>query len=333
MKKHTVIFFIAVCFLFFYTQIIAAVGKKEVESDIIEVGFSFGAEWLDIYQAMEDMFLQAIDDYNQPINVQFWYADGDVDREASNIKKAIASDIDLLILMPQNSRTILHSIELAHQKGIPVVVYNRQQDPHPTIIPEAYVGLDTYDQAYTTSVALFKRMKEDGIPIRVVIVLGDMVDRNAINRRKGFMQAVEEFDAAVVAEIESNWNAEEAAAGLANLLRQGTVFNAIFLSSDFIIPEVRKVLLKYNAWYPYGHPNHLYLGTQDAFKEAIPDIRQGYIDVTTAFDIHPMSVTLVQVVRTVASSVMPGQEVFLVPGRVLSAFNINEIDDLWSLRN
>lgn len=297
----------------------------------VKIAFSFGAAWLDIYQAMEDMFLKAIKEYGRPIDVDFWYANGDVSREASNIQRAIAGKPDILILMPQNSTEILRSIELAHQKGIPVITYNRQQDAHPTIFSDAYVGLDTFDQGYTAAVALFKRMKENSVTIRAIIILGDLVDRNAVNRKAGFYQAAEEFEARVVAEVESFWNEKKAAELLDIVLDEHPEATCLFLSSDFMMPEIRKVLMKKGRWYPFGHPGHLYIGAQDVFKEAVEDIKNGYIDVSTAFDIWPMSVTLVQVVTSLVSGSKLGQVVFLVPGRIVTAYNLVEMEDLWSL--
>lgn len=298
----------------------------------VKVEFSFGAAWLDIYQAMEDMVLEASRDSGKKMEFQFWYADNNLEREASNIRRAIGANPDVLVLMPLNAEQILPSIESAHRKGIPVIVYNRQQEKHDTIKPEAFIGLDTYNQAYTTASGLFKLMRQERVAPRAALVLGDLSDRNAVNRRLGFKKAAEEFDARIVAEIESSWDAKEAGENLSVAMDRHPEINAVLLSSDFMIEEIRKVLAAKGRWAPLGERNHLFLGAQDGFVEAVPFIREGYIDVDTAFDLWSMSTLLVQTIWTVYNGKSPAQEVLLVPGRVLTRNNIDGMKDLWSVR-
>ena len=322
------------CLLFIPMNSIPALGLKEQAKPkkAVQVAFSFGAQWLEVYQSMEDMLVAAVKESDSNMDIQFWYANGDSEREASNIRKAIALNPDILVLMPLNSQDILHHIESAHRKDISVIVYNRQQEPHDTIKADAYIGLDTFDQAYTTGVALFKLMRQDRQGMRTSIILGDMADRNAINRRNGFMRAAEEMGATIVSEIESYWDAEKAAQGLDMALDEDSQINALLVSSDFMMDPIKNVLVARNRWFPYGEKNHMYIGSQDTFSNAIPLIQGGYIAVDTAFDIWPMSTTLVQVINTLATNTRPGQDVFLIPGRVVTRSNISGMQDLWSLR-
>ncbi|MBI9105282.1 MAG: sugar ABC transporter substrate-binding protein [Spirochaetales bacterium] len=312
---------------------IFSLGNQEGDENVIEVAFSFGAEWLEVYQAMEDMALKAADESGRNINFQFWYADGNLDKEASNIRKAIAAEPDIMVLMPISASSILHHIEGIHRKNIPVIVYNRQQESHLTIKPEAFIGLDTYNQALTTATGLFKLMSEDNIQAKTVVILGDLHDRNALNRREGFRKAAEEFDVEIIEEIESYWDSDKAVLGLSAVFDKYPEINSILLSSDFMITDIKKLLSSRNKWAPYGEKNHIYLGGQDIFSEAIPLIRDGYIDVDTAFDIWPMSTTLVQIINTLANKQKPAQNVFLIPGRIVTRRNIDSIKDLWSTEN
>jgi ribose transport system substrate-binding protein len=307
-------------------------GLREAGKRPLKVEFSFGATWLEIYQAMEDMLVEASEASGKKIEFQFRYADNSLEREASNIRRAIGTEPDVLVLMPINAQAILPSIESAHRKGIPVIVYNRQQEKHETVKPEAFIGLDTYNQAYTTAVALFKLMRQERSVPRPVLILGDLNDRNAVNRRRGFVRAAEEFDVRIVAEIESMWDAKKAGENLSGLLDRLPETNAILLSSDFMIGEIRKVLSAKGRWAPRGERNHMYVGAQDGFKEAVPLIREGYIDVDTAFDIRSMSTILVQTIWTIHNGRSPAQEVLLIPGRVLTKSNIDDMKDLWSVR-
>jgi ribose transport system substrate-binding protein len=307
-------------------------GSREAGTRPLKVEFSFGATWLDVYQAMEDMLVEASEKSGKKIEFQFWYADNSLEREASNIRRAIGNAPDILVLMPINAQAILTSIESAHRKGIPVIVYNRQQEKHESIKPEAFIGLDTYNQAYTTAAALFKLMRQERIVPKPTLILGDLNDRNAVNRQRGFKKAAEEFDVRIAAEIESLWDEKKAGQDLSEVLDRLPGTNAVLLSSDFMIGEIRKVLSARGRWAPHGERNHVFIGAQDGFKEAVPLIRDGYIDVDTAFDIRSMSTILVQTIWTIHNGRKPAQEVLLIPGRVLTKSNIDDMKDLWSVR-
>ncbi|MCF7942914.1 MAG: sugar ABC transporter substrate-binding protein [Spirochaetia bacterium] len=306
-------------------------GIHENPVTTINVSFSFGAEWLEIYQTMEILALRASEKSGSNIEFKFWYADGNLEKESLNIERAINSKPDVLVLMPISAEHILQQIEHAYVMKIPVIVYNRMQKSHTFIQPDVFIGLDTYNQAYTTAIGLFKLMQQDGIAPMPVLLLGDLRDNNSINRRLGFIKAANDFGVEILKEIETDWNAKKAAEGLDTALKEFPNLNAILLSSDFMITEIKKVLSNHQRWAPYGEMNHVYLGAQDVFKDAIPLIRSGYIDIDTAFDIWSMSTTLIQVISTLASGEKPSQKVFLVPGKVITQKNIDSIKDLWSL--
>jgi len=176
-------------------------------------------------------------------------------------------------------------------------------------------------------------MKQDGIEAHPVVILGNLNDRNAVNRQAGFRKAAEEFNVEILAEIETDWNAERAGRGLDAAFEAYPEINSILLSSDFMITEIKKILSGRQKWNCYGEQSHVYIGAQDTFSEAVPLIRDGYIDVDTAFDIWPMSTTLIQIINTLANDQEPAQSVFLVPGRIVTRKNIDTMDDLWSAGN
>ncbi len=72
--------------------------------------------------------------------------------------------------------------------------------------------------------------------------------------------------------------------------------NAFFCASDWILPGVEQAMRELDLWYPYGDPRHLYFGSQDVYPRGFTLIKEGYIDVNTAFDLFPMSMILLQVI-------------------------------------
>lgn len=298
-------------------------------ADYISVEFSFGAEDIEIYHGMELLLNRAIAESGKPITVNYQYAHTNPERETRNVAAAIARSPDVLVIMPLDSRLVLDYLQQASNAGIPVVVYNRAPDPHPEVQPAVFIGLDTVDQAYTTAVGLIRRVMDDGHHPNIVNVMGDLRDRNAVNRNMGLNRAIEETGATLVAAVETGWVPEIAARELEQVLIMHPEVNAIFVASDWLMSGVRDALSRLDRWHPYGHDRHVYIGSQDVFPLGAQLIREQFVHVSTAFDIWPMSTTLVQTIVSIASGDELAQTVFLIPGRIVTAHNLQTMGDLW----
>ncbi len=306
-------------------------GETDVEERRrdIDVEFSFGAEDIAIYHAMELLLDRAVAESGRTISVRYSYAYADIEQERRNVRAAIERRPDVLVIMPQDSRIVLDYIRRAEEVNIPVIVYNRAADPHPDIHPSAFVGLDTVDQAYTAAVALFQRMEEEGQRPNVINVMGDLRDRNALNRNAGLLRAAEEAGATILESVRTDWDPQLAEEALREALRRYPEANALFVASDWLMSGVRAALEEAGRWAPHGDPAHIYLGSQDVFPLGAELVRGGYIDVNTAFDIWPMSTTLVQSIVSIVAGDTMSQRIFLIPGRIVTRANIDEMDDLW----
>ncbi len=305
--------------------------QREVPKPNINVEFFFGAEDTILHSAMEDFFRKAVEYTNTDIDVRFSYAYTDHLLQASQIRDGIMRNPNVIVIMPQDSSKIVASIDEVQKAGIPVVMYNRPSDPTSSIQPTAYVGLDTFNQAYTTSIALFKLMREDGIEPRVINLMGKTTDRNAILRRNGLYNAAEEMGVAILGDIETDWDSQIARDNLIADYAFYDAPNAFFCASDWILPGVEQAMRELDLWYPYGDPRHLYFGSQDVYPRGFTLIKEGYIDVNTAFDLFPMSMILLQVILMTANEQTLDQNSYLIPGRIVTMNNIESLKELWAL--
>ena len=317
------------CLLLLLLGCTAEQRTAEQQREIIAVEFSFGAEDIEIYHGMELLLNRAIAESGKPISINYRYAYTDPDIEASNVAAALAERPDVLVIMPLDSRTVLEYIRQADDAEIPVIVYNRAADPHPQLQPAAFVGLDTVDQAYTTAVGLIQRVIADGKRPKLLNVMGDLRDRNALNRNIGLRRAAEETGAEILASVETHWIPELAETGLKNALELYPEANSVFVASDWLMTGVRAALEAGERWVPYGREGHMYIGSQDVFPLGARLIRDGYVVVNTSFDIWPMSTTLVQSIVSIAAGDELSQRVFLIPGRIVTARNLDTMGDLW----
>ena len=310
--------------------VLSCSGKASVQPRQIRVEISFGAVDVEVHRAMEIFLVRAVNASRQNIALSFTHAYASTPKQLADIRASILKKPDILIIMPEDSKAVLPLIGEAHAAGIKVIVYNRQTDPDPILRPEVYIGLDTVDQAYTTGIALIKRMKEEGVPARIINVMGSPGDRNALNRTEGLRRAVAELKVSIVADVPTEWKPEEAESGLDAALASHPEATAIFCASDWLMSGVEKSLRKAGRWAPHGKPGHFYLGSQDVYPNGESLIRSNYIDVDTAFDIWPMTTMLMQSILAIGNGKTMSQDEFLVPGRVVTASNIGTMNDLWS---
>ena len=85
--------------------------------------------------------------------------------------------------------------------------------------------------------------KKAGRKRQAVIMIGDLGDVNAIQRRDGFFDVVDKNAdiVEVVARVSTEWNADKAFAGLTNALQANPDINFLFTSSDFMLPQIQQV--------------------------------------------------------------------------------------------
>ena len=130
------------------------------------------------------------------LKYSFINANGDVTKQANDIKDLISKGCEVIFCSALDSKTILSSIAEVHNAGKYFVMFFREADESATgnQVPSATVNMDSEHQAYGAMVETFKIMAADGVePKEIIDVHGDIADENAQNREKGFRKAVKEF--------------------------------------------------------------------------------------------------------------------------------------------
>ena len=296
---------------------------------VINAGLSFASKEDVIYQAFEDYIINAGKVSKPIVRFTFTVADWDTEKQAADIKSLIEKNMDVIVMMPQDSRVIVESIKTTRKAGIPVMTYNRAASPDADERADAHVGLDTVDQAYTTAIALFEMMKRDGITPRLINVMGDLRDENAVNRNKGLKKAAEERGVDIIEGVTTDWSAEKADSGLYEALQEHPDANALFVASDVLMPGVKNTLQKLKKWEPYGIQGHMYIGSQDVNPLGAELLKTKYIDVDTAFDIWPMSTSAVDTIIKLALR-KPVNRNQLIKGRIFYHNNILTEQNVWA---
>jgi inositol transport system substrate-binding protein len=227
-------------------------------------------------------------------------ANEDANRQLEQVRDCIAQDADGIILIVQDGESALTIIGEANRAGVPVAVYNRPpaSDRRPAIV----VVANNESIAQETVEYLAAEARKLGRKVKPLVVVGDLGDQNAVNRRQGFYNVVEAnpdlFTEAV--EVPSNWDANMALSNLEAALQAHPDVDLIFTSSDFLIPQIRAVLDPLGKWKKIGEPGHVILGGLDGDQTACRLMQEGYLDATGVQDLlYEAEVTLEKMLEAI----------------------------------
>ena len=268
-------------------------------------------------------------------------ANGDVTKQANDIKDLLAKGCQVIFCPALDSKTILSSISEVHQAGAYFVMYNRQADESATgdQIPDATINMDSEWQAYGAMKATFEMMAKDGVePVEILDVHGDIADENAINRENGFRKACEEFgwEDRVVQVIDSGaWEPEVALQNTASALQAHPNSNCMYVASDWLMSGVQTAMENADKWYPRGEEGHVYLGGTDMYPSGIQYCLDGYMDG----NVEVPNFFIAQQTAEYGFDLIEGKDVpsenTLVKGVVMSSDNaqqvVDETEHLWAI--
>ncbi len=212
-------------------------------------------------------------------------ANGDANRQFEQVNNFISLGVDGIVIAPKDAHTVIPVIKAANRAGIPIVIYNRL----PAANRGEYITVvaDNYEIAKNTVRYMGEIARASGKRHKALILVGDLGDMNAVNRRRGFNDAIAEYAdvVEVVAEVPSEWNQEKALAGVTNALQAHPDISFLFSSSDFLFPSVVSALRTAGKYHPIGHPEHVLLGGFDGDAMAYRMLREGYLDADGVQDV------------------------------------------------
>lgn len=256
-------------------------------------------------------------------------ADGDSNRQLEQVQNFIAQKVDGIIVVPKDDKTVIPMIKAANKANIPIVLYNRP--PAESDAKSVTVVADNKKITMDTVQFMVDQAIEQGGKYKAMILIGDLGDQNAINRRDGFFEIVDQYPdlIEVVAKVPTEWNQEKALAGVTNALQANPDINFIFTSSDFLFPSLVSALKAADKYHKIGEPGHVILGGFDGDDTAYQMLKEGYLDATGVQDVFFESKMAVQaIVDQLEGKEVP--EFIYDPGFVIHQGNLAEKEkDMW----
>ena len=262
-------------------------------------------------------------------------ANEDVNRQLEQVRDCVAQGVDGIILIPQDGESAVTIVKEATSNDIPVVVFNR-----PPANNDNGVIVVADNAAIAESAASF--VLEQAIAaapadakLHAVVIVGDLGDTNAIQRKKGFEAAVAKFPGRFdVTEVASDWDAATALANLEAAVTAKPKIDAMFTSSDFLFPTIRSVLEPRGMWKKTGEEGHIPLAGLDGDATACKLIKEGYVDATGVQDLYfEAEASVNAIVEAIDAGEAAPNEVIADEGFALTSANLSEREmDMWGCK-
>lgn len=251
-------------------------------------------------------------------------ADNDANRQFEQVKSFIARGVDGIIIAPKDAQSVVKMIREANSANIPVVIYNRP--PEESDAQSVTIVADNYEITKATIKYMAEKARESGKKYKAMILIGDLGDINAIQRRDGYLDVIKDYTDFIedAARVPTEWDNEKALARITNALQANPEINFIFTSSDLHLPALASALKTAGKYHKIGEDGHVLMGGFDGDATAYQMLVDGYLDADGVQDMFFESEQAVQAIVDLREGKTP-PSIIKDPGFVIHQDNIEEM--------
>jgi D-xylose transport system substrate-binding protein len=236
-----------ILFLLFFIILLSAIfvfnfnNKRKISAkgpDKIKIGLSLDSLVVERWQYDRDIFLAKAKELGADVIVQ--NASNDSDEQINQIKYLISQNVNVLVIIPNDSEALDHVVAMAKKKGIKVICYDR-------IIRKAgtdlYVSFDNEKVGELMAEAIVKKVPQGNY----IIINGNKKDYNAILFNQGFKDILGPFltkgDIKIVGEVWArNWKEDDAYNCVEQVVSSGTKIDGIIAANDDLAEAAIQIL-------------------------------------------------------------------------------------------
>jgi len=256
-------------------------------------------------------------------------SDNDDAKQFEQVKSMLARKVDGILIIQTDAKAVIPAIRAANAAGVPMVHFNR-----PPAESDAYsvaIQADNRKIMQDTVQYLVDEAKRQGGTYKACILIGNLGDVNAIQRRDGFFDIVDQHKDIidVVARISTEWNADKAFADLTNAIQANPDINFIQTSSDFLHPQIEQVLKAAGKWHKRGEEGHVIFGGFDGDEGGYQRLLDGYLDADGVQNLFLEVDMAFKAFEDMWAGKKP-DKLLLDPGFVITQDNLTEKrDEMW----
>ena len=207
-----------------------------------KIGISQCSE--DIWREKQNAELRMGAYFHDNVELRFAAAYDNDERQVQQIDSLVATDIDLLIVAPNQMATISPAIDRVFDKGIPVIVFERKTSSQKY---SAFMSADNYEMGRAMGEYIAGRLHGKG---RVLEVMGLKGSSPAIERHNGFTDALKNHPGIeLVATLQGDWTEESAVKAIKNYQGDLSNIDFVFGQNDRMAMGARKALASASTKY------------------------------------------------------------------------------------
>jgi len=255
----------------------------------------------------------------------------DANRQLEQIRDCITQGVDGIIIIPEDGESAMTIIGEANAAGIPIGIFNRPPASEDAVAVVAVADNRSVSRQLMEYMA--EEAKELGRPVQPLIMVGNLGDPNAVERRNGFYDVIDANPDLFLTpiEVETKWDAATGRANLEAAIQANPNIDLLFTSSDFLYPQIQSVLEPIGRWKKIGEEGHVIMGGIDGDNRACGLMKDGYIDGTGVQDLFYEARTLLEeLTKAILSGEKTPKVTVVDPGFALTQANIAEREaDMW----
>lgn len=187
-----------------------------------------------VSQCSEDIWRDKLNDelkmgeyLNDSIIVKLASSNDDNVLQNKQVNQFVEEGVDLIIVSPNQLSAISKAVERAYDKGIPVILYDRKTNSDKYT---AFIGCDNYMIGKSMGTFIAHQLKGKG---RIVEICGLEGSSPAMERHRGFMDAIKPYPGIqVVASEGGDWKEESAIKAMKSILQKTQDFDYVYAHND-----------------------------------------------------------------------------------------------------
>ncbi len=205
-------------------------------------------------------------------------SDGDPAKQVEQIAGFVDLQVDAIVAVPDDSRQICAAVEQSQAAGIPFYTIDRA--PEGCAINMTVLS-DNYMAGRQSGEAMVQLLTERYGEARgtVLEITGNMAHDVAHMRGNGFQDVLADYPAVELITKVGNWQSEQGAALVTEVLEAGTELDGIYMHSDAVyFDAVIAALEEHGRLHPRGEAEHIFLTGVDGSQAGAQAIRDGFAD-------------------------------------------------------
>lgn len=149
--------------------------------------------------------------------------------QKEQVRELMSQGIDLLMISPNEAQPLTHVVEEAFNKGIPVIVIDRQTSSK---LYTSFVGANNFEIGRMAAEYVARTLHNNG---KVIEVIGRSGSTPAIERERGFVTTLQKYPGiTITAQVYGNWLKEDAEAEMIKIKDKLSAADLVFAHNDMM---------------------------------------------------------------------------------------------------